>query len=547
MSISSITISIFGVLLLCFSCKSEIDPIKLTGDIKISEIETQSNYTAPLILEDDVDKEISINGVVTEFVQGIYELEDAGYYELEIKSKAKTIQFVLLDSERGNPEWGLKKWVPKAPVYSNNGNADLEILKPKNYVNSISIPVIVRHKNWTASNNDYMVCELEHSQPFNLKKGVGSGHTIIDSSNPLSLKTGTSTREISFAQELKEPILLDKTIDAPLVISTNSLVVIDNDLTILDNGSLTIESGCILLINEGINIYNQGPINFNGTKENPILVTSKQSGKYFGGFISEGEKSTINGLHTFFSFFSKNNSTDFRYGHANHQALFKAQNTKLQFNSCYFLDSPGQIFYPEHCDVQLNNIIVQRVKTSGQINFSQLTIENSYFSDFPDDSFEYRDQDNDAIYIKATDAEILNSVFMNAKDDGIDTGSGEGGEINILACYIESCFHEGIAMSSSSPAVKHHQIKDCIISNCQQGAELGFSSEDHTVTIDNTTFYNNYIGARFGDNYEWEIKGSMEVKNCTFENNEKDIWNMVHKYWAPSSKNLTIATSNKFN
>ena len=71
----------------------------------------------------------------------------------------------------------------------------------------------------------------------------------------------------------------------------------------------------------------------------------------------------------------------------------------------------------------------------------------------PDD---FQDKDNDALYLSASDAEIENTTFMYAKDDGLDSGNQEGGEINLTNCRFEACFHEGAALSSGGTVVKNH-------------------------------------------------------------------------------------------
>ena len=137
---------------------------------------------------------------------------------------------------------------------------------------------------------------------------------------------------------------------------------------------------------------------------------------------------------------------------------------------------------------------MQRVKTGGQINNSGLFLSNSVFTDFPDDSDIFLDNDNDALYLSASDATINNTVFMYAKDDGLDSGNIEGGEITITGCIFDACFHEGAALSSGGNAVKNHTLTDCIFTNCGQGLELGFSSPYHSVVANNCMFLNNGIG-----------------------------------------------------
>jgi hypothetical protein len=182
---------------------------------------------------------------------------------------------------------------------------------------------------------------------------------------------------------------------------------------------------------------------------------------------------------------------------------------------------------------------VQRAQTGGQINYTDLTLRNSVFTDFPDDSNVFQDEDNDALYLSASDAVIDNTTFMFAKDDGLDSGNEEGGEINVTNCWFESCFHEGAALSSGNSVIKNHTFKGCVFINCGQGLELGFSSPNHTVTGENCMFLYNGIGIRYGDNYDWsEVDGKMIIKNSISLYNDKDVWNMVRMNWSPKLENL---------
>jgi hypothetical protein len=178
-----------------------------------------------------------------------------------------------------------------------------------------------------------------------------------------------------------------------------------------------------------------------------------------------------------------------------------------------------------------------------------VTIRNSVFTDFPDDSYVFRDADNDALYLSESDAEIINTTFMFAKDDGVDAGNTEGDEMVFTNCRFEACFHEGAALSSGGVVIRNHTFIGCVFTNCGQGLELGFSSPNHTVTADGCLFLNNGIGVRYGDNYNWsDVNGKMYIKNSSSVHNDKDIWNMVRKIWSPRIENLNFenTTVSKF-
>jgi hypothetical protein len=131
-------------------------------------------------------------------------------------------------------------------------------------------------------------------------------------------------------------------------------------------------------------------------------------------------------------------------------------------------------------------------------------------------------------------AEITHTLFMYAKDDGLDSGSGAyPGDVTVRNCRFESIFHEGAALSGGSGEAKIQRFYNCLFQDCGQGLELGFSSKTHQVIVDSCTFLRNGIGIRFGDNYPWNVNGYIKVsRSSSLENTVYDVWNMVREFWA---------------
>lgn len=521
--------------------------ILLEGDIKAAKVENKTEYYAPLVLEQGNVEKIELNGVEQKFEQGILKLNDGGFYQMVLDGK-DTVLFVLLNAERVYDnrvyaEWGLKAWVPKDPVLTEDFSGELEILSPKQYIANITLPVVLRTKDHDYTNTVNLECTVNKGETFLMKRGIGSTSVLLQQGK-IDATAGTEKLSLSVTEASAQGKSLSGKVETDYVVPQNSVLHIDGDLEIIYSASLTIEPGAIILIDEGVNISNKGPINFKGTADHPIFVTCSNAEKYFGGFISEGSKAKVTAANTFFTRFSSHSEEGYRYGHAQHQALFRSLRTEQTFNSCYFFDSEGQVFYPEDVELTLNNLIIQRVKTTGQLNRGHATVDGCYFADYPEFSHEYLDDDNDGLYLNDIDADITNTMFLYCKDDGLDSGGDKGGVVNVSNCVFEGCFHEGIAMSSVDPAEKNHNMSNCIFTNCQQGVELGFSSPNHHAVVDNCTITENYIGVRYGDCYDRRIDGTMVVKNSTVTGNTKNSWNMVRLIWAPKPDNLTFINTN---
>ena len=268
-------------------------------------------------------------------------------------------------------------------------------------------------------------------------------------------------------------------------------------------------------------------------------MTCSDSNAYWGGFISSGQGNVMQASHAIFARSGYHDSEEYKWGHAHRQALFYSEHGSIAVDHSYMIDHIGQIFYPLYADVDISHCLIQRAKTGGQINHSQLMVSHSVFTDFPDESEIYQDVDNDGLYIHDCDADIEFSVFMYAKDDGLDSGASPGGEITIRNTRFESNFHEGAALSSGRGVIKNHYIKNCLFLDNGQGLELGYSSEDHHVYADSCRFIRNGIGIRFGDCYEWYHKGTMHISNSqSLDNLTADVWNMIRTKWEADTAHM---------
>jgi hypothetical protein len=539
---------LFFVSLLATACRNDSmeEYIECDDGCKLlSELYDKTDYVLPMTLFNDLGREIKkliLNDKVLDLPFGAsMKLEKSGFYELIIQyedeyTPDKTILFTLVSKEREAAEWGIEEWIPEAFTTSSLASETVNVFYPRYYVEGCSLPIV-----FYTMENDHIAplytdaTYTETNRTFFIKRGVGSiSLSPEEITDALSFDIGGRPVDVPVQSSQQTTVLLSGEITDNLTIETNSLVKITGDLHLGSGVSLTVNPGAVILVDEGINVSNEGAIYFNGVPDNPILVTCSASGMYWGGFLSSGTGAIINSNYTFFCQSGYHQGTYDHWGHAKWQALFRIEQSALTLNHCFILDNLGQIFYPVNATLNFESILVQRARTGGQINYSTLSIHNSIFTDFPDDSQVYQDHDNDAIYINASDVTVDSCTFMFAKDDGFDSGLDEGGTVTISNARFEACFHEGAALSSGGEVTKNHSFRNCIFTNCGQGVELGFSSPNHTVRAEDCLFLNNYIGIRYGDNYDWSgVYGQMYIKNSLSLNNGKDVWNMIRKIWAP--------------
>ena len=474
-------------------------------------------------------------------------VDRAGYYELKVDAltSSDTIavlyQFVIVDAERGGAEWGIKKFTPTAIEEKSFSISDLDFIYPTSFPKDLDLPVIFKSKAPRAICSEFYGTLYLDALETTIKNGIGS-ITIPVNRTESNIQVEFSGQLVNLPINDVEPTykMLNGQITSNRILDEGGYYHINSDLTISSSVVLQIPNGCIVKVDEGVNIYNEGKIEITGSADAPVVFTCADPFTYWGGFISIGNDTKISVDHAIFAQSGFHSTPSYQYGHAKRQALFFHDNSDITFLNSFALDNIGQIFYLKNgSNLTIDNSLIQRAKTTGEIVNSQLMISESTFTDFPEYSSTYMDEDNDCIYLTKTDAVITNSAFMWSKDDGIDSGSSEGGNVEIANCYFEGIFHEGLALSSGGSVVKNHSISNCTFINNGQGIELGYSSPNHNVTVHNCYFDQNLIGVRYGDNYDTQNSGFMELTNCTFGTNlDHNIWNFVRSEWAAKEGHL---------
>ncbi len=524
------------------------------GCIDLSDLETNHDYYLPFAILNDTSIicQAILNDELIDFPTGSsIEFNDNGFYELILKyisslHENDTFLFTTITREREESEWGIRAWIPAPYEKVQLGSGEIEVIYPHRFAGDINVPFVFHVKE----SGTVMPVYCQGKGPaaadtFNIKRGTGSVNIAASAiAGTVNFNVGGKQVSVSPVKITGPAIELKGTISSSVEIPANSLVTITENLAISSTGSLTVHEGAVILVNEGVDINVSGPVIFSGSAVNPVFITCSMNDSYWGGFITRVPEGTVDAVYTIFCRSGYHDSEGYNWGHSGRQALFYTENSTLKLDHCFITDHIGQIFYPQYATINLSNILVQRAQTGGQINYSDLVIRNSVFTDFPDDSPVFQDSDNDALYLSASDAEIENTSFMFAKDDGLDSGNEEGGEITFTNCRFEACFHEGAALSSGGTVIKNHTFTGCVFTNCGQGLELGFSSPNHTVVAEDCMFLNNGIGIRYGDNYEWsEIEGKMFVRNSSSLYNDRDVWNMVRMTWSPRLENLSFTNT----
>ncbi len=535
------------------------EPVIEIGGVPLDELSDREERVGSLEVNgttyngETVDR-LLVNGTEHSLDRSL-QLTDAGYYRLEIFPEGRdadhpeVIRIVLLDPKRGEAEWGLKKWTPVAPPKGQLGTRELTLIHPLRIPAGIRIPLVVRVEPNETPDLEILDAEVG-PVAFTLKGEIGSAQIPVEEVEGANLTMDKKVFPIETELYSSGPDILQGTLTGDFHIGVDAYIRIGDDLTIPAGITLSIDSGTFITVDPAVNIFCEGTLLIHGSATRPVTMTCSEPGGYWGGFIGRGTGNRMEASNTIFSYSGFHTGGEFSYGHANRQALVYNENGTLRFDHCYFIDHAGQVFYPVSSNLELTHCLVQRAMTSGQLNSSEITIDHTVFTDFPDDSYEYRDEDNDALYLMECNATISHSRFMFAKDDGLDSGGSGGGTVIVLDSRFEVIFHEGAALSSAGTVTKRHIFRNCVFNNCGQGLELGYSSPNHLVTADSCQITRNGIGIRFGDNYTDLHRGTLRVTNSNSILNESyDVWNMMRDTWSADTlkmefENVSVSTPN---
>jgi hypothetical protein len=474
------------------------------------------------------------------------------YYELKIlrepsdggAAEELTVQFIVRDPDRGNSEWGLRPWTPGAVI---NGaaeefaNAQLRLLAPSAWPVDLDLPLVAWAETETGEPvraNGQLVAD--GFATLQIRRGVGS---VI---SPAFTEPGTRTwtpllHDLAGPRTIEIEAATTWTPVAGVLTSdtewpVNSRIDVTGDLTIPADASLTVGAGSVVRMAADVEWHVAGTLMIHGTAEQPVVLTPASSNAPWGGITCRAATSRVTMRQTILTgsgadpdWFDNNSGSG--SSHRDEQpALYLGAGAQAVLEGCCFIDNQGQATHGEDAFLTLNDCLIQRCITVGQFNGGEVTINRSALIEFPVDSDHFQDDDNDALYLTDGTHRVTDSLIGWAKDDGIDSGSGGGGSVRVERCWIEACYHEGLAWSGGNRVT--HTL-DTVLLDCGQGIEAGWSDSDGSpdVTAERCLILANGVGARFGDNYDWSYDGFLQVQESLVLHNHRDVWGMNWDDW----------------
>jgi len=437
----------------------------------------------------------------------------------------RAFRIIVIDTARGDTEVGLPTHTPLIAIPSSSNEfagGRLRLIVPAAFPTGYEIPVVA----WAVNDQDKALrangwLESPGHPSILLRRGVGSG--LLGSNNPagtlnysVNLK-GIQTNKTIALQTATAWTPASGLLSGNVTWPANSRIFVTASAIIPAGSTLTIGAGTIVRLNPSVNITNNGIVTINGTIEQPVVFMPNSRSQYWGGFQMRSGQGVVNATFAIFSG-SGANPGWFSGGHKLEQALFD-DNQSLTLTDCAQIRSAGQ-FGRNGGVITLTRFLVQGVTSAGEFSGASLRVNDSAFIEVPDDSSNFVNADNDALYLDDGNHAFTNTLFGWTKDDGIDSGASGSGTIYYESCWFESTFHEGNSLSG----FKNVFPRNTVYIDCGQGHEVGYDAPNGFV--DHCLLLGNKSGLRHGDNYSGMsgYGGLLTASNSILLFNHRDVF-----------------------
>ncbi|GMV39566.1 MAG: hypothetical protein AMXMBFR64_12820 [Myxococcales bacterium] len=289
-------------------------------------------------------------------------------------------------------------------------------------------------------------------------------------------------------------------------------VRITGEVVVPAGETLTIEAGARVLLEPQARLKVDGKLVAEGTEDAPVLLTS--ASEPWGELDVPGDATLA---HTWLIDGGGDGSR--AVGHSKSQPVVRVVGGSLTMTGGGIADSPGKALWSDGAKVHLDGVLITRCDTGGEHKASEVILLRSHVLEIPDGDGVVADDDNDGIYLGGGDtggpqSHIGDTTFAVGEDDAIDHN---GAKVRIERVWIEGFFHEGIATSTGGRV----EVIDTVVKGCAQGIECGYGAPD--VSVVGCLVTGNGVGLRWGDDYDWEAKGTFHVERTVAVGNTTNV------------------------
>jgi hypothetical protein len=523
------------------------------------------------------------------------------YHELLAESRDGTgavvssqlVRFIIHNSARNGSEDGIPTHTPYKTVQDAPSAFAGKILKaiaPAAWPTGLPMPVAVKlvdGANETVRLNGIVTFSGAPSTNVQMRRGWGSVQ-VPAATSAATVDLGAEVNGLAASRAVTfeaAPVFttVSGTIAADTTWPANSRIHVTGGLTVSAGATLTVGAGSIVKIYTGTatngsaaEIRIDGALVVNGTEAQPVVFCPDTAGQRWGGIELRAATSNVTAQWAFFTgsgedeTWTTNNSGVAGATHQPHQMLFlvvgsgsgTSVGAELHLTDCFVIDNQQIMNSKTNVEIDLSRTLYQRAVTSGELTGAKVTIDRCALIEFPSETGDFADADNDALYMQNGDISLTNNVIGFTKDDGVDSG-GSGGaspfgtidpdtgttttRYDSVNNWFEGTYHEGNSLSGT----RNVYYTGCVFLNCGQGIEAGYSnsgtSDGPHAKANGCLFSGNMVGVRWGDNYGngYSYNSSFEVKNSLILNNHfRDAFS---GQWHPTQANAWIYQTTNLN
>lgn len=437
-------------------------------------------------------------------------------------------------------------------------NSNTELIIPSRVRSGSILPVVtrIRDAGWHFNPLVQGVARVKGNAAgidttMTIKRGAGTIVLPVNAGNSFTLSISNATipdaqRNVAVTTDYPVQQIYGTMPAGDVHWTTGSDYLLTADVTIPATTHLVIDAGVNVFLRQHVNVTVYGDVTINGASANPVMITSENRNEPWGGFTFYGSKVTMN----YCFFVNGGGDPDGGWLHGNYQpVLFARNNTEMNLNNCYILDSPGKALGAEIAKINANECVTAFVYHGGELQNTLLNYRNSYIMNIPCDDGIFKDEDNDGFHINnvypysAEYSVIDRCFFVTGKDDAVDQYASR---IKVQNCWLEDWMHEGVASSGQDTI----RVYNTIIQNCDQGIECGWTADGVAagpyVFADHCVVMNNNTGLRYGDSYDWTYHGHLTATNMIIYNNDDNIRNYLNSTQAeaPGAINISFSMTN---
>ncbi len=503
------------------------------------------------------------------------------YHELEAESRTTegalvdsvAVRFIVRDyAARGSSEDGIPPHTPLRTVNdapSAFAGGVLTVVAPAAWPAGLPVPLACTLRSAAGEPlwlNGTVALGGFPATPVQLRRGWGSVLApAAGAAGTLRVDAGVCGLTADPAIEIElAPAFTDVsgTIATDTAWPADSRIRITGTLTIAAGATLTVGAGTVVLVHGGdgsagsaAEVVVNGALQVDGSPGAPVVFAPDTAAGRWGGIELPAATSSVMATHAIFTGAGEDQTWFSTHGgystHKPQQSLFllagsgsgTAVGAQVHLADCFCFDLGGTLATSKtNTWLDLQRCLLQRAIAGGQLNGCKVTIDRSALIEFPGETGEFADADNDAMYFTNGDFSLTNTVLGFTKDDGIDSG-GSGGDNPFTAAadvtpfvsthnWFEATFHEGNSISGKRD-VTH---AGCVFLNCGQGVEDGYTGSSTgygpNVLVEGCLFAGNMVGARYGDNYDWDYNGVLEVRDSILLSSAyHDVWGYDWDSW----------------